>query len=121
MKSSYIEQVFEAILVQEGLPKPVREMRLVDGRRWRSDFVWIRASPLMAGCFEIKGFVLEIEGGIWSKGRHARPDGITKDIEKYNEFLLNGFLVLRATTEQVESGYALDCVKRMLKFLDIVE
>jgi len=38
---------------------------------------------------------LEIEGGIWAKGRHVSPRGFILDCEKYNEASSLGWVVLR--------------------------
>jgi hypothetical protein len=58
---------------------------------------------------------LEIEGGIWSRGAHARPAGITRDIEKANMAALAGITLLRATAEHVRSGQALAWVECALR------
>jgi hypothetical protein len=42
---------------------------------------------------------LEVEGGIWTRGRHTRPKGYLSDIEKYNEAALLRWCVLRTTPD----------------------
>jgi len=62
----------------------VSEYRFHEVRRWRFDFAWPDA--LVA---------LEIEGGVWSGGRHTNPKGFIADCEKYNTALSMGWSVIR--------------------------
>src|SRR5579872_1223858 len=79
-----------------GLPKPEHEYRFAPPRRWRFDFAW--PEDLLA---------VEIEGGIWNRGRHVRPRGYEKDCEKYNAAALAGWRVFRVTTPMLRDGRAL--------------
>ncbi len=63
------------------------------GRRWRFDF----ALPAQR-------IAVEIEGGIWSGGRHTRGKGFEQDCEKYNEAALLGWRVFRFTGGMVDRG-----------------
>jgi hypothetical protein len=38
---------------------------------------------------------LEVEGGVWTCGRHTRPRGFLADIEKYNMAAILGWRVVR--------------------------
>jgi very-short-patch-repair endonuclease len=76
------------------LPLPVPEHRFSD-RRWRFDFAY----P------SIK-LAIEIEGGLYTGGRHTRGAGYEKDLEKYNSATLLGWRLLRFSTGQIKSGYA---------------
>lgn len=44
---------------------------------------------------------MEIEGGVWSMGRHTRGSGFVKDMEKYNAAASLGWRVFRFTPKQV--------------------
>jgi hypothetical protein len=44
---------------------------------------------------------LEVEGGVWSQGRHTRPKGFLADMEKYNAMACAGILLLRTTPEKL--------------------
>jgi hypothetical protein len=57
---------------------------------------------------------LEVEGGIWTGGRHTRGSGFMKDMEKYNEATLLGWRVLRCTPRQVKSGEVFELLKRAM-------
>lgn len=86
-----------------GLPAPDREHRVVADRRWRFDYAW----PLHR-------LALEIEGGVWIRGRHTRPSGYLKDMEKYNRAAIEGWRILRATPQDVRSGKAAHLVEAAL-------
>lgn len=94
----------EAVLLPQlealGLPRPALEHRVVPDRRWRFDFAW-----------PDQRLALEIEGGVWVQGRHTRPSGYLKDVEKYNRAALEGWRVLRATPQEVRSGAAAQLVQ----------
>lgn len=73
-------------------------------RKWKADFAWPDHRLL-----------LEVEGGTWVAGRHSRGAGYANDCEKYNHAQLLGYRVLRATTEQVTKGLAINWILRALK------
>ena len=78
------------------------ELRFHPTRRWRFDL----AIP------DLK-IAIEVEGGVWTQGRHTRGSGYIGDLEKYNEAAILGWLVLRFTTDQVrEASVALSTVER---------
>lgn len=85
-----------------GLPRPVEEYRFCK-RRWRFDLAWVD-----------RKLAVEIEGGVYSHGRHTRGKGFTRDCEKYNEAVILGWRVLRVTTGMVNDGTALTYVERAL-------
>ena len=64
------------------LPEPVREHRFHETRKWRFDFA-----------YPSQKLAIEVEGGVWSGGRHTRGSGFTNDCEKYNAALMNGWRV----------------------------
>lgn len=73
-----------------GLPVPLAEHRFNPERRWRFDYAWIEQKV-----------ALEVEGGVWSGGRHARGKGFLGDMEKYNSATLLGWRVLRCTPDSL--------------------
>lgn len=77
-----------------------REYQFWPGRGWRFDFAF--PDVPVAG----RLVAVEIEGGSHIRGKHTRPLGFAKDIQKYNTATLNGWTVLRYTTEMVRSGLA---------------
>lgn len=69
-------------------------------RKWRFDY----AVP------ELR-LAIEIEGGIWTKGRHTRGAGYQGDLDKYNAAKLLGWDVFRFSVDDVLNGKALECLK----------
>jgi len=60
---------------------------------------------------------VEYEGGIFSEGKggHSSVAGILRDIEKYTEAQLAGYIVVRTTPQSVANETAIRYVKRALK------
>lgn len=92
---SDLESAFLVACRQLGLPEPEREFRFAPPRRWRADFAWPTLRVLV-----------EIEGGIWTGGRHTRGSGFEADMAKYNAAALAGWTVLRFGSGAVKSGEA---------------
>ncbi|EXC24420.1 DUF559 domain-containing protein [Acinetobacter sp. 809848] len=80
-----------------------QEYKFHPKRKWRADF-------LITG----KKILVEVEGGIWSGGRHTRGKGYIGDMEKYNSAAMMGFTVLRFSTEQVKSGLAVQQIEQLV-------
>lgn len=76
-----------------------KEYRFHSKRQWRFDYL-LTPGPQPAT------FALEIEGGIWTRGRHTRGKGYQADLEKYREAAAMGFKVFRFSTEEVLNGTA---------------
>lgn len=58
---------------------------------------------------------VEIEGGVWSMGRHNRPKGFIADTEKYNAAAELGWIVLRFTAQAIRDGKAIDQTLNVLQ------
>ena len=80
-----------------------QEFQFNADRKWRADFHLIGM-----------GILIEVEGGIWSNGRHTRGKGYLGDLEKYNEATMMGYQVIRFSTEQVKSGKAIEQIEKMV-------
>jgi hypothetical protein len=79
---------------------PTAEHRFDPERRWRFDYAWPDA--LVA---------LEVEGGVFTGGRHTRGAGFLKDIEKYNRAAVLGWRVLRTTPKELCMGETIEMIK----------
>lgn len=78
--------LFCALLRREKLPLPVREYefaRETFGRRWRFDFAFVE-----------QRVGVEVDGGVWTGGRHVRPAGFAEDRKKHNCAAALGWRVL---------------------------
>lgn len=80
-----------------------QEFRFHPKRKWKADFHLIG-----------KKILIEVEGGIWSGGRHTRGMGYIGDMEKYNSATMMGYQVIRFSTEQVKSGKAIKQIEKMV-------
>lgn len=90
---------------------PQREFAFHPTRRWRFDFAWPHAKV-----------AVEVEGGVYPSRQpdgslqagHARPAMFTKDVEKYNEAAILGWMLIRVTPKMVKDGTALTVIERAL-------
>ena len=85
------------------LPVPEREYRFMPPRRYRFDFAW--PAEMVA---------LEAEGGTWVNGAHGRGKHYESDCRKYSEAAIRGWKVIRATTDMIKDGTAIELLKRAL-------
>lgn len=60
---------------------------------------------------------VEYEGGIWrgGGGAHSHPTNIERDIDKHNAAQLLGWIVIRVTEKQVDTGEAFEMVCHALQ------
>ncbi len=96
----------EATLVQHLKTNKIgfeQEYKFHPKRKWRADFL-ITGTKIL----------VEVEGGIWSGGRHTRGKGYIGDMEKYNSAAMMGFTVLRFSTEQVKAGVAIKQIEQLV-------
>lgn len=95
MPKSKLETLFWLHLMNLDAPMPTPEYRFHPTRQWRIDFAW----PALK-------LAVEIEGGVWTRGRHTRGAGVVADMEKYNALSLAGWRLLRFDGSAVRSGEA---------------
>ncbi len=103
MSKSEAEETLALHIDALGLPRPEREYQFHPTRKWRFDFAWPDSN-----------LAVEVEGGVWTAGRHTRGSGFVADLDKYNQATLLGWMVLRFSTAMVESGDALDMIEAVL-------
>lgn len=85
-----------------GGPALVAEHRFDATRRWRLDFAHLATKT-----------AIEINGGVWSGGRHVRGVGYLRDREKVNAATLDGWKVFELGTGQVTA----ETVERIIKHI----
>ena len=93
MADKLASQIFRAMCTEAGIGEPMQEHRFHPTRRWRFDYAWPD--------FKV---ALEVEGGVWTRGRHTRGSGFVRDIEKYNEAHRLGWRVLRCTPDRLTTA-----------------
>ena len=88
---SALEQTFETLLrLAPEVPDAQREYLFALPRRWRFDFAWPEQKV-----------AVELPGGKWMRGRHQRPIGFQRDLEKANAAVLAGWRVLSYTGDDL--------------------
>lgn len=95
---------FERLLRSVGLPAPVREHRFHPVRRWRFDYAWPGEKV-----------ALEVEGGVWTGGRHTRGAGFVADIEKYNAAVVAGWRVVRVVPGKLCASATVGMLEQLLQ------
>ena len=66
----------------------VKEYKFHPVRKWRFDYAFTEYMV-----------AVEVDGGVWTGGRHINPAGYINDMEKLNTAASMGWLVLRITTD----------------------
>lgn len=102
---SQLEAAFRLMLQADNVPPWVEQHRFHPTRRWAFDFAWLS-----------ERVAVEVEGGVWTSGRHTRGAGFSADCEKYNEATGDGWRVLRVTAEHIDNGRALQWLNRLLAY-----
>lgn len=92
--------------LERPLPPPQTEYRFHPTRRWRFDLAWPEAKV-----------AVELDGGVWTRGRHVRAKGYEADLEKINAAIERGWVVLRYTPQMIDRNpwNVIEQVKRVVK------
>lgn len=81
---------FVAMCTRLRLPEPVRELRFHAYRKWMFDYAWTA-----------DGVALEVQGGLFTQGRHTRGAALLKEHEKLNAAAEDGWRILYTTPDQL--------------------
>ena len=100
---SYCEELFAKQCGDFLVTEPRREFRFSNVRKYSFDFCW--PDYMIA---------VEIEGGVWSGGRHTRPKGFIEDMTKYNLATSLGWSVYRFHSKQVENMDAIIFIRGVI-------
>ena len=79
------------------------EYPFCEDRKWRADYALLENGAKV---------LIEIEGAVWTQGRHTRGSGFEKDCVKYNFAAALGYKVFRFPTGQVLRGEAKEFLKK---------
>lgn len=99
-KQPQIRDVFTIICHTDLHVECIKEYKFHPVRKWRFDY----AIP------EYK-IALEVEGGVWTGGRHTSSTGFLKDMEKYNTATLMGWRVFRTTPDELYKTATINLIK----------
>jgi hypothetical protein len=95
-----LQKILAAACRAEGLPDPVFEHRVTPARRFRFDAAW-----------PDQHVALEVNGGVFTRGRHTRGAGYVRDMEKMNLSQSLGWQVYQCEPRGIQDGSALQWVK----------
>lgn len=101
----YNPQIVAAYYHDVGLPPPCFEYRFHDTRKWRIDIAWPE-----------QRLALEVQGGIFIKGRHSRGAALLKEWEKLNTLAEMGWRVLYCQPKDVCTMEMVETIKRALAY-----
>lgn len=99
-KPQEIRDVFTVICKTDLGVECVKEYQFHPTRKWRFDY----AIP------EHK-IALEVEGGVFTNGRHVRPQGFLGDVDKYNCAALMGWRLFRVTPDTLYRTRTINLLK----------
>lgn len=91
---SALERAFSTywIMLASDLPPYTPEFIFDEEREWRFDCAW-----------EFHKVFVELDGGVFSGGRHVRGKGFTEDCVKLNKATTLGWRYLRFTTQMLHN------------------
>jgi hypothetical protein len=96
---------FNLICQNRGIWLPSSEVVFEPERRWRFDFAW-----------PAQKLALEIQGGIWTAGRHVRGAALLREWEKLNQAAILGWRILYASPDQVyKTGEIFPTIRKALE------
>jgi very-short-patch-repair endonuclease len=96
--------LFQKLCRQELGVEVEAEFYFAKPRRWRFDYAIVE-----------QRIAVEVEGGVWTRGRHTRGAGFLKDLVKYNEAAVRGWTLIRTTPDTLVSQTTLDLIRRAIE------
>lgn len=102
MKQSKLESKFFLYWKSLGGPEIEKEFRFHPKRRWRFD-----------AAIPSKKIGIEINGGIWVKSGHSSGTGLTRDAEKLNEAVFEGWRVFVLVGSHITAPY----IERLIEYV----
>lgn len=95
-----------AFFKQCGLPKPMFEHQFYPSRKWRMDIAFVDG--------ENKVYI-EVQGGLFSGGRHVQGAALLKEYEKINAASTMGWLPIFVMPSQLLTQPTADLVREALE------
>ena len=103
LRGKALAKAFLALCKQEGIGEPQREWRF-SHRRFRFDYAWLS-----------ERVALEVNGGVWTQGRHTRGAGYVRDMEKMNLAAILGWRVFQVTPDTLCTRETIAMLREALK------
>lgn len=82
----------------------VKEFRFHDKRKWRFDYCHVESKT-----------AIEVNGAVFTQGRHTRGKGFINDMEKLNNAILAGYVVLQFTPGQMNESKTFELIKTVIE------
>lgn len=95
---------FETIWQRCGGPELRKEFRFCETREWRNDYL-----------HEATRTIIELDGGIYSGGRHVRPQGFIEDCVKLNTATMLDYRLIRIPTGMATDNYLSEIIAFLKK------
>lgn len=95
------EMIFMAALESVGLPRPIKEVVMIKGRRYRVDYAW---PDIRLG--------VEIQGGVFTRGAHGSVYGILQGYKKANDAAANGWSLMYFLPSEMLKTDTLTSIKK---------
>jgi hypothetical protein len=102
-KKVMARDAFLAALTRNGIVLPVWEHYFAKPRQWRFDYAW-----------EAQRVALEVDGGLYTGGRHTRGAGAEGDHEKLNAAAVLGWRILRTVPRKLCTADVLETIRKAL-------
>jgi len=99
----YNKKIVEAFFKNCGLPECTFEHKFHKTRKWRFDMAFLEDM-----------IAIEVQGGVFSGGRHSRGAGMRKDYEKHNQAVLYGWRMIYVLPEQVLKADLVNLIKKVM-------
>ena len=96
-------QIIARILATQSGVEWVQEYKFHPSRKWRFDYANDRLK-----------IAIEVEGSVFTNGRHTRGTGFIADMEKYNQAVLLGWSLLRFTPDQMRKTATYELIRNLI-------
>lgn len=100
----YDKKIVAAYFDECGIPAPTFEHRFHPVRRWRFDLAW-----------ENEKLALEVQGGLFKRGRHTNGAALIKEYEKLSNAAILGWRILYCQPNDLCMSETVDMIKSALK------
>ena len=107
-KRLHLHRKFETAWAQLGGPPLVAERMVVEGRRYRTDYI-----------HKLARVSIEINGGTWSKKKtgHNSGSGIERDATKQNLVVMNGYVPFILTSKMLAKKNIVSNLMPIIEFI----
>jgi hypothetical protein len=120
MKShnGYNPKIVTAFFKEYGVPEPVFEFCFDSERKWRFDLAWpdqlIGRNTQTHAHLQFSLLYIEVQGGLFSGGRHTRGAALLREYEKINRASVLGWRGLFVTPQQLLTKQTVNMVRECL-------